>query len=182
MRVKTKMENLVLCDNEGVTWRNNCDFLYRQCQALSEGKLLMITGEGDCSVPIDGVGQIGDVKKIDAIGSVEVTVPSIAKINDTIPKINDISKVTVGPLDSIGKLDEVDVFDAVDEVDAVPTIPNKRPPIPTPKKPRTPRPVEARPRTINPRIGSLVGHHASAAPGTIKPRIESKAGRKASAA
>ena len=30
MKKKTKMQDLILCDNEGVTWKNNCDFIHRQ--------------------------------------------------------------------------------------------------------------------------------------------------------
>lgn len=183
MKEKTKMEDLILCDNEGKTWKNNCDFIFRQCSALSEGKLLMITGEGYCSTPIDPVGGLDGVSKIDSIGNLE-TIGSAApgaeveaQLKATMPSItvDDINlKVTVGSLESIGKLDDISNLDDVEDVDAVPTVPNKRPPIATPKIPRTPRPFDAFPKTINPRINTEdKGQKTSAAPKvSVAPKTE----------
>jgi len=148
------MKDVVVCDNEGVTWKNNCDFIHRQCLALAEGKLLMVVGEGDCSTPIDDVGKIGAVGGLQKVGKVG-KIGKVDKIDATIPTVGNIGdvgdlKVTVGPIDTIDKLEDVAAVEDVVEVDDVPKIPNKRPPIPTPKQPGTPSPLDAHPRTLIP--------------------------------
>ena len=47
--------------------------------------MLIVTGEGDCSTPVDDVGDI------DAIGGVP-TVGSVGKIDATIPTVGDVDQ------------------------------------------------------------------------------------------
>lgn len=158
---KNNMQNLVLCDNQGVTWHNNCDFMHRQCEALAEGKFLWITGEGDCSRPIDDVGNlsalpsmaIGHIGKVDNINTKLDKIDAIEKTNNKMENIGNVDAielhVTVPTLDKI-TADTVDAVDDVVDVDVVPTIPNKRPIIPTPKKPESPKKLDKFPATLPP--------------------------------
>jgi len=150
MKKKTKMQDLILCDNEGVTWKNNCDFIHTQCLRLAEGKMLMVTGEGYCSAPVDEVGSVDGVGGVATVGRIDAINATLTPVGD-IDGVDDI-RVTVGPMDAVGDLDSVNQIDDVVSVDAVPTIPNKRPPIPTPKQPDHPKSLDTHPATMNPRL------------------------------